>query len=152
MMKEKSSKITVQFRRPPTQILDVQAGRTELFTNRLGIFIQPDEGIHFGSSPKCRTREWRQGPSRWISISANRSAIKLFRRPTNGSSWDALNGDASLFARSDEIERACNSSTAFVQDGRAATRRRCSRTLPVAGVPTHPNELLGRDGRWWVQD
>lgn len=87
-----------------------------MFTNRLSICIQPDEGVHL----------------RFL--------------------LDALNGDASLFARSDEIELAWR----FVDGIRAGWESEYGPPMlqyrPQTWGPRAANELLWRDGRWWVND
>ncbi len=152
MMKEKASEITVQFRRPPTQILDTQAGRTELFTNRLTICIQPDEGIHLRFIAKVPDQGMVTRPVEMDFDFRNSFGAKAIPEAYERLLLDALNGDASLFARSDEIELAWN----FIDGIRAGWEGEHGAPLvsytPQTWGPAAADDLLGRDGRWWVHN
>ncbi len=152
MMKEKSSEITIQFRRPPTQILDLQAGRTELFTNRLSIVIQPDEGIHLRFITKVPEQGMQTMPMEMDFNYKSSFGDKAIPEAYERLLLDALNGDASLFARSDEIELAWN----FIDGIYAGWNSEFAPPLvsyqPSTWGPTAADQLLGRDGRWWIHD
>lgn len=152
LMKEKSSEITIQFRRPPTQILDMQAGKTELFTNRLSIVIQPDEGIHLRFIAKVPDLGMQTMPVEMDFNYRNSFSDKSIPEAYERLLLDALNGDASLFARSDEIELAWG----FVDGVRAGWESEFAPPLltykPHTWGPAAANHLLGRDGRWWIHD
>ncbi len=105
-MKEKSSEITIQFRRPPTQIFDVQTGKTELFTNRLTVRIQPDEGIHLRFIAKIPNHDMQTRPVEMDFHFRDSFGVNAIPDAYQRLLLDALNGDASLFTRSDE-NRTC---------------------------------------------
>jgi glucose-6-phosphate 1-dehydrogenase len=152
LLKEKTSEIVIQFRRPPTQIFDVQAGVTELFTNRLSICIQPDEGMHLRFIAKVPDQGMTTRPVDMdfhYRDSFNGQAIpEAYERLI----LDALRGDASLFARSDEIELAWN----LIDNIRAGWESEEAPALekyePRSWGPGGADGLLGREGRWWVHD
>lgn len=152
MMKEKSSEITIQFRRPPTQILDIQAGRTELFTNRLSICIQPDEGIHLRFIAKVPDQGMQTMPVEMDFTYRDSFGEKTIPEAYERLLLDALNGDASLFARSDEIELAWS----FIDGVRSGWESEYAPPLlgykPHTWGPAAANDLLGREGRWWIHD
>jgi glucose-6-phosphate 1-dehydrogenase len=150
-MKEKSSEISIQFRRPPTQILDVAAGQTELFTNRLSICIQPNEGIHLCFLAKVpdkglQTHSVDMDFDFHDSFGSN-AIPEAYERLL----LDAIHGDASLFARNDEIELSWK----FIDGIRAGWESDEAPALlhyaPDGWGPEASNALLGREGRWWVQ-
>jgi glucose-6-phosphate 1-dehydrogenase len=152
LLKEKTSEIVIQFRRPPTQIFDIQAGVTELFTNRLSICIQPDEGIHLRFITKVPDQGMATRPVdmdfHYRDSFDGRAIPEAYERLI----LDALRGDASLFARSDEIELAWK-----VIDGvRAGWESDEAPPLenyePGSWGPAGGERLLGRGGRWWVHD
>jgi len=151
-MSEKSSEITIQFRRPPTQILDIAAGKTELFTNRLSMCIQPDEGIHLCFLAKVPDQGLQTHP---VDMGFN------FRESFGGTAipdayerllLDALNGDASLFARSDEIGLSWEFIDAVREGWESEFAPPLQRYQPASWGPSAADDLLGRDGRWWVHD
>lgn len=104
-LKRKTSEIQVVFQRPPHVMFNLPKGN-ELKPNALSICIQPDEGIHLRFETKLPD-----------SAQETRSVDMEFHyRESFGDNalpdayerllLDALHGDASLFARSDEIEQA----------------------------------------------
>jgi glucose-6-phosphate 1-dehydrogenase len=152
MLKNRVSEIVVQFRRPPTQIFDVQSGVTELFTNRLIIRIQPDEALRLRFVTKVPDRGMVMRPVdmdfHYQDSFGEQSIPEAYERLL----LDALRGDASLFARSDEIELAWN-----VVDGiRAGWEGSHAPPLtsyePGSWGPGAADQLLWRDLRWWIQD
>ncbi|MGE5315515.1 MAG: glucose-6-phosphate dehydrogenase [Acidobacteriota bacterium] len=150
MLKEKATEIIIQFRRPPTQIFDTQTGMTELYTNRLSICIQPDEGIHL----RFITKEPDQGMK---TLPVAMAFQNPHARETDSSPGayerlllDALNGDASLFTRSDEIELAWK----FIDSIRAGWASIYGPKLavyaPGSWGPEAADELLAHEGHWWI--
>ena len=152
MMKEKSSEITIQFRRPPTQIFDVQTGKTELFTNRLTIRIQPDEGIHLRFIAKVPNHDMQTRPVEMDFHFRDSFGANAIPDAYQRLLLDALNGDASLFTRSDEIELAWN----FIDGVRSGWESEYAPPLlsykPHTWGPDAANNLLGSNGRWWIHD
>jgi glucose-6-phosphate 1-dehydrogenase len=150
MLSGKASEIIIQFRRPPTQIFDTQTGSTELYTNRLSISIQPDEGIHLRFITKVPDEGMKteavamafQGPGTTDPASVPEAYERLL--------LDALNGDASLFTRSDEIELAWK----FIDSIRAGWQSDYAPPLieyaPGSWGPDAADDLLNRDGHWWI--
>lgn len=151
-MKEKSTVITVQFRRPPTQILDVMTGHTELFTNRLRISIQPDEGIHLRFITKVPDKGMETKGVEMDFVFSEIFGTRAIPEAYERLLLDAMNGDASLFARSDEIELSWQ----FIDGIRSGWESGQGAPLltyaPGSWGPAASDELLGRDGRWWEQD
>jgi glucose-6-phosphate 1-dehydrogenase len=150
LMKENASEIIIQFRRPPTQIFDTQTGSTELYTNRLSICIQPDEGIHL----RFITKQSDQGMKTHPVTMDFQDAETHNGHPSPGAYerllLDAMNGDASLFTRSDEIELAWR----FIDGIEAAWQSDYAPPLqtyaPHTWGPTASDDMLGRDGHWWI--
>lgn len=152
MMKEKASEITVQFRRPPTQILDTQAGRTELFTNRLTICIQPDEGIHLRFIAKVPDHGMETRPVEMDFDFRNSFGVNAIPEAYERLLLDAINGDASLFARSDEIGRAWTLIDAIREGWESEHAPPLLTYKPGSWGPSAADDLLGRDGRWWIHN
>jgi glucose-6-phosphate 1-dehydrogenase len=149
---ERASGIVIQFRRPPTQILDTQAGRTELFTNRLSICIQPDEGMHLRYVMKVPDAGLQTRPVDMQFHYSDSFGTGTIPEAYERLLLDALNGDPSLFARSDEIEHAWR----FVDEIREGWESDDAVPLesyaPGSWGPSGSDSLPGREGRWWVQD
>ena len=101
----KSSEILIQFKCPPYVMFPLPRDY-EITSNTLGMCLQPDEGIHMQFQAKTPD-----------TVAEMRSVNMEFHYKTSfGASvipdayerllLDALNGDASLFTRSDQIELA----------------------------------------------
>ena len=101
----RTTQIVIQFRKPPHLLFG--NGFTGIDANRLVIQIQPAEGIqlHFqskvpdgGMQPRLASLDFRFQSGYSEQLPDAYQPLLL----------DALNGDASLFARSDEVELAWN--------------------------------------------
>jgi glucose-6-phosphate 1-dehydrogenase len=146
----RSSEVIVQFHCPPHLMFPLAPG-TEIDCNRLSLCIQPDEGIHLRFQSKVPDQE---------HMVLRGADLEFHYRETYGDLpipeayerllLDALNGDAALFMRSDEIERAWAITDPFVK---------ASEEGPVCEPEEYPissegppcaNEFLARDGRAWL--
>lgn len=102
-LKQKTSEIVVQFRRPPHLFFNLPPGHT-LEPNLLCICIQPDEGVHISFQTKV--------PGSTKDVQSVGMEFK-YRDGFSGTPLpeayerlllDALQGDTALFTREDEIE------------------------------------------------
>ena len=99
----KSSEIVIRFQCPPHLMFDLPRDY-ELTPNVLSIFIQPDEGIHLKFETKVP-----DSPQETRSVDMEFHYRSSFPDAAVPEAYerlllDALKGDASLFARSDEID------------------------------------------------
>lgn len=104
-LNDRVTDIVIQFRRPPHVMFNFPAGH-RLNSNMLVIRIQPDEGIHLRFEAKVpdSSQETR-------SVDMDFHFRDSFGADALPDAYerlllDALNGDASLFTRGDEIEAA----------------------------------------------
>ena len=105
-LSERRSEVLIQFRCPPHLMFPLPPGAT-LQCNRLSMCIQPDEGIHLNFQSKVPDVE---------EMSLRPADLEFHFREAYGQDAipeayerllsDALAGDAALFMRDDEIERA----------------------------------------------
>lgn len=105
-LSRRSSEVVIQFKCPPHLMFPLSEG-SEMQCNHLAICIQPDEGIHLNFMTKQPDRDGTiLQPSNmqfhYRNAFANVKIPEAYERLLQ----DALNGDASLFMRSDEIERS----------------------------------------------
>jgi glucose-6-phosphate 1-dehydrogenase len=101
-MAAKSTEIIVQFRRPPHQFFDLPENR-RLHANVLSLCIQPDEGIHLS----FQVKEPAISKPRSVDMEFHyRDFLKdgVLPEAYERLILDALQGDATLFTREDEIE------------------------------------------------
>jgi glucose-6-phosphate 1-dehydrogenase len=151
-LRERASEIIMQFRRPPTQILDTHAGRTDLFTNRLSICIQPDEGMHLRFVTKVPDGGLQTRPVDMDFHFRDTFGDDALPEAYERLLLDALHGDASLFARSDEIERAWGFIDGVREGWEGGTPAPLVQYEPGSWGPAEADLLPGREGRWWVHD
>jgi glucose-6-phosphate 1-dehydrogenase len=151
-MAARFSEVVVQFHCPPHLMFPLPAGST-LQCNRLTLRIQPNEGIRLNFQTKVQDTE---------RVQLKPADLHFEYRDTYGESaipeayerliLDAVQGDAALFMRSDEIERAW----AIMDPLITATERDGGPTpeaYPVGSYgPRCADELLGRDGRRWQNE
>lgn len=105
-----TTQIVIQFRRPPHLIFEPDGdqpafpGGANIDANRLLIQIQPAEGIRLSFLTKIPGTETRLRTSELVYTFADDSVplISAYERLL----LDALDGDAALFARDDEIDAA----------------------------------------------
>ena len=117
----RSSEIVVQFHCPPHMMFPLPPG-TALECNRLGIFIQPDEGIYIRFQTKVPDQRMLLHPAdlefNYKQAYPKQPIPESYERLLQ----DALQGDAALFMRSDEIERAWEIMDPFLAVAEDATK------------------------------
>ncbi len=144
---EKRSEIVVVFRQPPFKVFEME-GCKECSPNILSICLQPDEGIHLCLDAKVpgSSRDIRAVDMNFHYRTSFEGALPdAYERLL----LDALNGDASLFPRSDSIE----TSWRLIDPVIAGWERGEGPPLlayPRGGWgPETADELPARDGRAW---
>jgi glucose-6-phosphate 1-dehydrogenase len=152
MLGEKSSEIVIRFRRPPHQMFDILSGSTELSTNHLSITIQPDEGIYLRFLTKVPDGGMTMRPAEMKF-----HFRETFHETPIPESYerllvDALNGDASLFTRNDEIVLAWKLIDAIRRGWHGDAAPALQLYERGSCGPADADRLLWRDGRWWEQD
>ena len=143
----KASEISVQFRQVPHSMFLLPDER-DIPANALSFRIQPHEGIHLRFNAKEPGAGMR---SRSVDMSffhaegfGNASLPEAYERLL----LDALQGDASLFARADEIELAWSLIDPIIS-ATASRKDRLPQYVPGNWGPSVADELLARDGRQW---
>jgi glucose-6-phosphate 1-dehydrogenase len=146
----KTTDISVQFRRPPLQLFQLPEGQMPE-QNRILIGIQPDEGIHLKFQAKV--------PG---AASESRAVDMVFHyRPAFGIErladayehllLELMEGDASLFTRSDDIELAWRIIDPVAQAWETGHGPPLALYQPGSEGPTEAVDLLSRAGRAWCR-
>ena len=147
LLAQKASEIIVEFQRPPHLMFHLQDERA--FTpNILSICIQPDEGIHLRFEAKTPDSEQEM-----------RSVDMDFHyRTTFGGTLpdayerlllDALDGDATLFTRSDGIEACWRLIDPLLQGWERENTPALTSYPGGSWGPAEAEALLARDRRAW---
>jgi glucose-6-phosphate 1-dehydrogenase len=105
-MKNRFSEVFIQFRCPPHLMFPLPPGET-LQCNRMSLELQPNEGIHLNFQTKVPSVDGVHLQPRDLSFNYKQAfSQKALPEAYERLLLDAIQGDASLFMRSDEIERA----------------------------------------------
>lgn len=146
---EKTSEIVIEFKEPPHLLFELPE-EYQLTPNFLSLCIQPDEGIHLRFETKV--------PG---SVQETRSVDMDFHYRTEFAGeplpdayerllLDVLQGDASLFTRSDEIEISWRHVDHIVSGWeREKDAPQLGTYEPGSMGPEEAEEFLRRDGRVW---
>jgi glucose-6-phosphate 1-dehydrogenase len=149
-LSSRQSEIVIQFYCPPHLMFPLPPG-TLLQCNRMAICVQPDEGIHVNFQSKVPDKEEMVlRPSdlefHYRSAFADTVIPEAYERLLH----DAIMGDASLFMRSDEIERAWQIMDPLIVAAEAADGVRPEGYPPGTAGPPAADAFLARSGRSWL--
>ena len=103
-MRQKTTQVNIQFKRPPNSIFELtETG--DYSRNMLSICIQPDEGIHLTIEAKIPDQQIAKSVDMELHYE-NAFVAEDLPDAYERLILDAINGDAALFIRGDEIESA----------------------------------------------
>ncbi len=144
-LNDKRTEIVIQFRRPPHLMFPQDIG-----PNILAIQVQPDEGLHLEFQAKTPDGKMELRPVNlefhYDEAFGGQAIPDAYERLL----LDALNGDASLFTRSDEIEEAWEIMDPIIQ-GLAAPDAPLPAGYAIGSMgPEAADQFLAKDGRRWL--
>ncbi len=143
----KTSEIIIEFQRPPHLMFHLPDD-AQFTPNILSLCIQPDEGIHLRFEAKVPDSE-QEMRSVDMDFHYRDSFEMVLPDAYERLLLDALEGDMSLFIRSDAIEVSWRLIDPLLQGWeRKGTPELLSYT-PGSWGPPEADELLARDGRRW---
>lgn len=144
----RASQVIIQFHCPPHMMFPVPAGTT-LQCNRLTLCIQPQEGIRLNFQTKAPDQAMVLRPADLEFLYRTAYPGVAIPEAYERLLQDALQGDAALFMRSDEIERAWE-----IMDPLLAVTEQQSAPEPETYAvgsegPASADAFLAGDGRAW---
>jgi glucose-6-phosphate 1-dehydrogenase len=139
---QKATEISLQFKRVPHLIFSERAG---LAPNALTLCIQPDEGMHLRFETKVPGAGMQAVPVDMDFHYGDHFGEQALPEAYERLLLDAMQGDASLFARSDEIELAWRLVDPLTVDLEPVFY------APESWGPDAADELLAQDGREWLE-
>jgi glucose-6-phosphate 1-dehydrogenase len=146
---DKTTEIVIQFKRPPHMMFPMPPDQG-LTSNLLSLCIQPHEAIHLRFEAKVPDTVAEMGSVNMEFHYGDNFGKTAIPEAYERLLLDALNGDAALFTRADEIELAWK----LVDAVQAAWESENAAPLAVyekgSWGPVEAGELLARDGRAWV--
>ena len=148
-LSDKRTEVLIQFRRPPHLIFP-QGSSGDITSNTLSICLQPNEGVHLEFQAKTPDSLLDLRPVNlefhYEDSFGGQEIPDAYERLL----LDALNGDASLFIRSDEIEQSWNIMDPIIA-GLADTSVRPPEIYDQGSDgPFSADDFLARDGRAWL--
>ncbi len=151
-MTEKMTVITLEFKHVPHQIFPENV---DLPPNRLSLCIQPNEGIRLHFATKVPGAGMHTAP---VDMEFHYSGNVADKFSENGLPdayerllLDAIQGDASLFARADEIEAAWELIDPLTDQGRFDQQGKPVSYTPGSWGPQEADEFIAQDGRGWCR-
>ncbi len=149
-LKTKTSEIAIQFKCVP-HLMFPMSPEDDITPNVLSLCIQPDEGARL----RFETKRPGAGMST-RSVDMKFQYAEDFGEGVLPEAYerlllDSMQGDASLFARSDEIELAWNLIDAIAAGWQQPDASPLASYKPGSWGPKEADELLAQSGRSWIQ-
>jgi glucose-6-phosphate 1-dehydrogenase len=146
-MSKRYSEVVIQYRDPPFQLFPSADGRVPQ-ANRISIVLQPNEKIELSFQTKVPSIDGNEMYAQSLSFDYLDHAGPLpeaYERLL----LDAIQGDASLFMRGDEIERSWEIMQPFINATEAADAPAPQAYAIGTDGPACGDALLNRDSRCW---
>jgi glucose-6-phosphate 1-dehydrogenase len=145
---QKASEIIIQFKQPPHMMFPVSSVEP-LRSNYLALCIQPHEGFHQRFEVKIPGQQIAMQP-----VDMDFHYDEAFTADSVPEAYEtlllnALEGDATLFTRSDGIEAAWRVIDSVLQGWNTEDAPLLATYAPGSWGPSAADELLGRNGRFW---
>jgi glucose-6-phosphate 1-dehydrogenase len=148
-LQAKTTEIAIQFKRVPHLLFSVpQEDRMQ--PNILSLCLQPDEGIHLQFEAKIPGAGMRTRSVDMDFHYADDFAADALPDAYERLLLDAIQGDASLFARADEVELAWGLIDPIIEGWAHPGAPPLRFYEQQSWGPDDADELLARDGRAWL--
>ncbi len=148
-MKSRYSEVFIQYRCPPHLLFPLPPGET-LKCNHMRLVLQPNEGIDLNFQTKVPDVDGVRLQPRDLAFNYKDAyATKALPEAYERLLLDAIQGDASLFMRSDEIERAWEIMDPII---RASEREDAPQPTEYAigsQGPECADKMIANEGRAW---
>ena len=145
---KKATEISIHFKDVPGVLFNAVPGGVP-GANVLVIRIQPDEGISLRMNSKLPGAAVRMEPVKMdfhYSSSFGKSSPEAYERLL----LDAMAGDATLFARRDEVEEAWRFVDHIERAWHESDQKPAMTEFPAGSWgPKEADEMLGEEGREW---
>ena len=149
-LRNKSTEIIIQFRSPPHMLFPLAEGE-DIPANTLGIFVQPDEGFHLEFQTKTPEAGLLMRKAEldfhYHEAFSGQAIPDAYERLL----LDAINGDASLFTRADEIEQAWSIVDPIIAGFNRTHAPRPYYYSEGSWGPVEADRFMATDGRAWLQ-
>jgi len=147
-MAAKVTEIVIEFKCPP-HLLFSPGMDESIKPNTLSIRIQPDEGIHLKFLAKVPGAGMEMTSVDFDFHYSTGFEGKSLPTAYERLLMDAIQGDASLFARSDEIEQAWRIIDPIIESWETDKTKKLAHYSAGTWGPPEADEFLANDGRYW---
>ncbi len=149
-LKEKRTEVVIQFKCPPHLMFPVVREHYHMTPNMLALCLQPDEGIHLRFEAKVPDT-----PADMRSVDMDFNYQDAFGARSIPDAYerlllDAINGDAALFIRSDQIEYSWELIDPILKAWDSPDAPPLTVYDPGTWGPSEADEFVQRDGRLWL--
>ena len=148
-LQAKTTEVAIQFKRVPHLLFPLSPGE-EMTPNVLSLCLQPDEGIHLRFEAKVPGAGMRTRSVDMDFHYADDFASEALPEAYERLLLDAMQGDASLFARADEIELAWGLVDPILESWQRPGAPPLAFYQQGSWGPDEANDLLARHGRAWL--
>jgi glucose-6-phosphate 1-dehydrogenase len=148
-MAAKTSEMAIQFKGVP-HLMFPQARRDAIAPNILSLCLQPDEGIHLHFEAKVPGAGMRTRPVDMEFHYAEDFGAGVLPEAYERLLMDAMQGDAALFARADEIELAWGLIDPVLAGWEQPDAAPLATYEPGSWGPVEADDLMAREGRAWL--
>jgi glucose-6-phosphate 1-dehydrogenase len=145
----KVSEVVIQFRCPPHMMFPMQEGQ-HISPDVLSLCIQPDEGIHFRFEAKVPDTVAEMRSANMTFHYGDICEFGAIPEAYERLLLDALLGDATLFIRSDAIERAWELIDPVIREWQGPDAPPMATYEPGSWGPEEADAFMERDGRAWI--
>jgi glucose-6-phosphate 1-dehydrogenase len=149
-LEAKMSQIHIEFESPPHVMFPLPPG-ADIDANQLTLCIQPREGMHLRFEVKVPDTVAEMRPVDMRFGYRQAFGPKLIPEAYERLLLDALQGDASLFARSDDIEMSWRFIDPIVEGWTLPTAPPLAIYEPGSWGPAEAEQLAAMDGMEWAQ-
>lgn len=147
-LKKKVTELVVVFKEVPHMLF--RPDRSEKMTNVLSFCFQPDEGFHLGFQTKVPGAGMHSRPVDMSFDFAGAFGAKALPEAYERLLLDALLGDASLFARADEIEHSWRIIDSILRGWERGDGPQLSFYEPGSWGPREADAMLSARHRAWT--
>jgi glucose-6-phosphate 1-dehydrogenase len=144
----KTTQIAIQFKHVPHLMFPQSSGK-EITPNVLSLCLQPDEGIHLRFEAKEPGTRMRTRPVDMEFHYTEHFGASALPDAYERLLLDAMQADASLFARADEIELAWGLVDPILAEWKQPQASPLVFYEPGSWGPAEADDLLAQDGRAW---
>jgi glucose-6-phosphate 1-dehydrogenase len=148
-MAAKTSEVSIQFKHVPHLMFPSPAG-SRILPNILSLCLQPDEGIHLRFEAKEPGAGMRTRSVDMDFHYADDFGAGMLPEAYERLLLDAMQGDASLFSRADEIELAWGLIDPILSGWELPGARPLAFYEPGSWGPAEADAFLAEDGRRWL--